>query len=230
MISGSFHTLAQEWRYYSREKALIHTLHLAQLPSSRRGDTVVIASTPPAANNNQHFHVPPLILPQTGGGGNIQITLTKNVMSTCFGSFGIAKNILAQKNMDIDFNPWANTQMTATMIPHEGGWFMIHVEAQSDQRNLTYLGPVANEQIGITVRKGDQFGHAYIQYSSGIEQVGLVDATHWNSNFYTNRINALWGTAFMDCGKGVPILFNGFDLGDPATATLSGWAFKFAEL
>lgn len=47
MISGAFHTTSQEWRYFSREKALIHTLHLAQLPSGTSGDTVTIGAVPP---------------------------------------------------------------------------------------------------------------------------------------------------------------------------------------
>lgn len=62
MISGSFHVSSQEWRYYSREKSLIHTLHLAQLPPSRVGDTVLIASTP-AAQNQNGFQVPGLKIP-----------------------------------------------------------------------------------------------------------------------------------------------------------------------
>lgn len=47
MISGTFHTISQEWRYYSREKSLIHTLHLGQLPTGIAGDPVFIPSVPP---------------------------------------------------------------------------------------------------------------------------------------------------------------------------------------
>ncbi len=47
MISGTFHTTAQEWRYYSREKSLIHTAHFAQLPTGIPGDPVFIPVVPP---------------------------------------------------------------------------------------------------------------------------------------------------------------------------------------
>ncbi len=50
MISGTFHVTAQEWRYYSREKSLIHTLHLAQLPSGTVGNSVFILAVPPTGS------------------------------------------------------------------------------------------------------------------------------------------------------------------------------------
>ncbi len=59
MISGTFHTTAQEWRYFSREKALIHTAHFAQLPTGIPGDPVFIPITPPTGvgGGGGSFHV-----------------------------------------------------------------------------------------------------------------------------------------------------------------------------
>lgn len=236
MISGSYHISAQEWRYYSREKSLIHTLHLAELPTSRPGDTVEIASTNPAGTSNggNNFHVPPIILP--GGGGNGTFSLALNQMSTCFGSVGVSQNVLCQRNMDISTGPWAPTQMTITMIPKEGGWFFCHAEVQSDQRDLNYLGPTLSgftpETLYITIDRfpvGPTASHI-ASTSSAISQQGLVDPTHWNAGFFTQRQNACWCMGFHDVGKGVPVYFTGRLLGNSPTAYLSAYMFKFAEL
>lgn len=47
MVSGTFHPISQQWRYFSREKAIVHTLHLAQIPPYVTGQTVTIPIVPP---------------------------------------------------------------------------------------------------------------------------------------------------------------------------------------
>ena len=67
MISGTFHPSAQEWRYFSREKALIHTLHLGQLPASTPGNSVFIQAVPPSGTHSGRNINVPSITPWGGG-------------------------------------------------------------------------------------------------------------------------------------------------------------------
>lgn len=80
MISGVFHPAGQEWRYYSREKALIHTLHLAQIPTPRNGESVFITPVPPTGTAGSNFSVPPLSFPSlTPFGGFNWTQVTNNI-------------------------------------------------------------------------------------------------------------------------------------------------------
>lgn len=65
LVNEPFHVMSQEWRYYSREKSIIHTLHLAQLTSGTLGQTILIAPTVnPKAGG---FNVPSLQVPAIAG-------------------------------------------------------------------------------------------------------------------------------------------------------------------
>lgn len=64
MNNEPFHVLSQDWRYFPRQKELIATLHLGQLPEARSGDTVLILPTPATGTSNLHgYGVPPITLP-----------------------------------------------------------------------------------------------------------------------------------------------------------------------
>lgn len=62
MNSGTFHVMGQSWRYYSRERAIINSISLAQLPSGTAGDQVTIPVVPPTGTG-VNFSVPKPTLP-----------------------------------------------------------------------------------------------------------------------------------------------------------------------
>lgn len=70
MNSGTFHTMAQQWRYFSRERSLIQTLHVGELPVFNTGQTVTITPVPPTGTGNNGFSIPkfniPIITPYRG--------------------------------------------------------------------------------------------------------------------------------------------------------------------
>lgn len=63
MVSGTFHVQSQEWRYFSREKSIVHTAHLSQLPVFSTGQTITILIAPPtgstASGNGFNFKPQP---------------------------------------------------------------------------------------------------------------------------------------------------------------------------
>lgn len=64
MNNEPFHILSQDWRYFPRQKELIATLHLGQLPEARSGDTVLILPTPATGTSTlRGYGVPPITLP-----------------------------------------------------------------------------------------------------------------------------------------------------------------------
>ncbi len=145
MISGSFHTISQEWRYYSREKALIHTLHLAQLTTGTPGDTVEIASTASKLSQGlgkTSFSVPPITLPGPPSfNATVYNTFLQSVGSVCYGCVSDTKIITAQKNCGISIDSWSSTLLQVTFSPVYAGRYLIHMHGQSDQRTVSYQGP-----------------------------------------------------------------------------------------
>lgn len=145
MISGSFHPIAQEWRYYSREKSLIHTLHLAQLTTGTVGDSIAIpiqASALSSGLGKLSFSVPPITLPSPPSfNATVFNTFLQSVGSACYGCVSDTKIITAQKVCGISIDSWTSTLLQVTMNPTKAGRYLIHMHAQSDQRNVSYQGP-----------------------------------------------------------------------------------------
>lgn len=238
MNNEPFHPIGQEWRYFSREKSIIHTLHLAQLPTGTVGDTILIDTTPPAAQGNGgSFSVPSLKLPLGGGPGVENVTFTRNTLSTCFGSVGVNRTILAQMNMDIQFVDWTPQIKRIYFIPKQSGWFMVHIEAQSDNRDINYLGPVDPDTTPPVVQA--QYIRARIsklpvtailgETASAIVMNGLFDGTHWNSGFYIACTHVARLTIFVRAAVGQPIVLSGQLLGNEPDAYTSGYVLKIAE-
>jgi hypothetical protein len=141
MISGTFHVMSQEWRYYSREKSLFHTLHVGQLPSGTAGDTIEIAATSPANPNNgsssNNFSVP--TIPGIGGVTTTNnVTITANTLSDCFASVGPGQTILTNKNCIIQYGVWSSTLKEIYITPQKGGWFMLGGGFTSTEQNGVY--------------------------------------------------------------------------------------------
>lgn len=90
MISGVFHVMSQEWRYFSREKAIVHTAHMAELAPFTTGQTVTIPIIPPtgtsvAGNFRINTGTFPVITPYRG----LDITnVTQNVPPLWVFGFG----------------------------------------------------------------------------------------------------------------------------------------------
>ena len=77
MISGAFHVASQEWRYFSREKSIVHTLHLAQLATGTPGEWVTIMIVPPSGSHNG-FQVPHLDIPSISPYNGLTMTNSVN--------------------------------------------------------------------------------------------------------------------------------------------------------
>lgn len=241
MISGSFHTTAQEWRYYSREKSLIHTLHLAQLVSSKRGDTVEVASTSPASNGGGGFSQPPLQIPPGSGlGGGVEtVTFTFNTLSTCYGSVGLTQNILTQKNMIIEFGVWLNTRKEILMTPQEAGWFLIHAEFVSGERGFETptggVGGATAHALGVLIDRqpfpttiGGFDAHLFM---SGFK-IWPTDTDGWRPTQYLSTILSNGSTFIAVIPKGVMVRSTLTNTTNPVAVedtTFSMWMLKFAE-
>jgi hypothetical protein len=55
MVSGTFHITSAEWRYFSREKSIVHTSHFGQVPPYVTGQSVFITPIPPTGTGNNGF-------------------------------------------------------------------------------------------------------------------------------------------------------------------------------
>lgn len=139
MISGAFHVMAQEWRYYSREKSLIHTLHLSELVTTHPGDTIEIASTAPTGNNK----VPPITFPPlpgvTGGGFTINTPQPEGTYNATYdGAGGVLTEYITEFQLTIiPCNAINHGGFSCALIPGEvtfvhaqqPGWYLITVAA-----------------------------------------------------------------------------------------------------
>lgn len=215
MNSGTFHIMSQEWRYYSREKSLIHTLHLGQLTPSRTGDTVLILTAPPAAKTGG-FKVPQIPLPGTPYfGTNAKLVTNDSVIITCFGGTNYLGQITAQSKMNINISP-----TTITMVPLESGYFVVHAEAQGDLRTLHYYGPGGDGSMLVQLLKGGT----------------LIAQSNWRMQLINDRAGAYLNMVphascetLVMC-SGDALIANGVNLGAQPPAYLSMWAMKVADL
>lgn len=241
MNSGTFHVISQQWRYFSREKSIIHTLHLGELDASHRGQTVIIDSTPPINNpNDGNFSVPPLTLPPTVGGGIGNVTFTNTVLSTCFGAVGVNQEILGLKNMIIQLSRWDAQEMRFLMTPQESGLFFLYIELQSDERDpsVGYFGPISPTTGGQTQNITGHIGppglSAIVTAKSAIIQQGPMDGgtlpLHWGPGLYikTTHVARAYGFAYIGAGRALEWVGN--QLGNAPSAYASGYMLKLADV
>lgn len=220
MISGTFHVMAQEWRYYAREKSLIHTLHLGELTSSQRGDTVLIAPVPPINQKGGNgYKFPALPLPGNPYlGANAKLVTNDSVIVTCFGGTNHLGQIIAQSKMSITVTP-----TIITMVPQEPGYFVVHAEAQGDLRTLHYYGPSADGSMLVELFK-DSIGGTPIAKSNWRMQ--LIND---RSGAYLNMVPHTSCETLVMC-SGDALIAYGPNLGTQPPAYLSMWAYKVADL
>lgn len=231
MNNEPFHVMSQEWRYFSRQKSLIHTLHLAQLPADRPGNTVLIDSTAPQSDPyGRPWKQPPIVLPPGGGGGTV--TIYKTIKSPCFGCVSWDKQILAQRNMDISMSPWDDNLMQITMIPHEQGRFYCGIFGQSDVHGnpYNYQGPAGNGSIGLTIRKTPPIpSNDVVGAGTAIYMAGVFDPTHWRSTFYITSVISTAASGITMVAKDQPVVGTGNRIGAAALGHISMWMFKISE-
>lgn len=236
MNSGTFHISSQEWRYFSREKAIIHTTHLAQLPSGTPGDTILIDSTAPASSNNNNFSVPPVSIPSFPGINVVEnLKFSRNTLPDVFGSVGMNKTVLAQKNCIIQFSTWAPSLMQFYITPNAAGWYLLHVQAQSDARNASYLGPTSSQSISCSIDRMP-VGLQSTQIagnSQAIQMIGIFGTgpNQWSTSTYSidNQLMC-HGQAIFIIPKNNTVVFTGQLLGNAPDAQLTGYLFKIADI
>lgn len=214
MISGTFHTLSQEWRYFSREKSIVHTLHLSQLVGSNDGATVLIASTSSTGTNGEHTPTSPLQVPPAPYFGiNAKLITNSSFITDCYGSTNYLGQITAQSKMGIDVAP-----ERITMTPEESGWFLIHAEAQGDKHTLGYQGPASDGKIMVQILNG---GH---ELAHSIWELYMVGEA---AGHYLDRLPR---TSCETISVGGQFIAQGTNLGTQPPAYLSMWCVKVAEL
>lgn len=240
MNSGTFHVMSQEWRYFSREKSIIHTLHLGQLPPSGTGDTILIESTSPTSQGNGvgggQFSVPSLTMPAGPGGGVVNFTFSQNVLSQCFGSFH-NRTILAQKNMDIVVGRWDTDMQVIIMTPKQSGWFFCSIDGNSDVRGvpMTYQGAPVDpgdhiSVVAFSIRKNSPTGFLIAVNSMAGYMGGLFDATHWRADMYITSQLPAYTHGITIVTKGQPIWFIARYPGDITQSNMGGYMFCFSDL
>lgn len=212
MNQEPFHISAQEWRYHSRDKSLLHSLHLAQLPEGMNvaGESVLIE---PTAASNGRFSgagVPPLQLPSAP---NINATLFNTfnqfVSSNVYGCVGTDQSILARKNCTIVIDSWTSALMKVTMTVNKRGKYLVHIECQTDLRTLGYQGPANDGQcVGNIAIDGGT--------SSTSNMRVYMNGAGWDASIYVESIGHTSKT-FISQVNGT-VVFQGVNLGDPAAA------------
>lgn len=222
MNSGTFHVMAQEWRYYSREKSLIHTLHLSQLVTPKPGDTVLILPVPPAGRL-QSRGIPPLPVPPQpyyGGGGNIITNVS--MVSDCYGFVNWMGQIVTQSKMSITVD-WGGD--TIIMSPQDPGYFVVHVEGQTDVRTLGYQGPSSDGAGTVQILEGSNI---IAQTTRKI----FMGGAGWNVNQYIDSYLSFAAEALVPnatyTGKGIGL--GTHSLGSPSSAFISMWMFKVGNI
>lgn len=225
MNNEPFHVMAQEWRYFSREKAILHTLHLAQLPVSNGGSTVLIKPTPPTENTgggtglNFPMQVPP---GSFGGAGNV-ITNT-SFQSDCFGAVAYDGTITAQSKMGITVGPMGSADMRITMTPSTPGWFVVHLEGQSDLHTYGYEGPAGDGKITVEIYNGG----GGTPVAKSIWQLFMDGGAGWtpvHPSFYVDSIAKTSCDALIYVTG--PVLGVGTNIGSPP-GFISMWMFKIS--
>lgn len=233
MNQEPFHVMSQDWRYFSRQKSLITTVHLGQLVNGSEADTVLIKPTSPVDDDDTggHYSVPPLILPPTGkGGGGFTLVYNQLIGSSCFGCVAWDKTILAQRNMDISISPWDDNLIEITMTPKESGWYLAHIEVVSDVRGdpYNYQGPSGNGGVTAGLTRSRASSDVLTALNS-VRMEGVFDATHWRPAMFIKSIVTGRATGMVVVGAGQPMIAYTVP-GDITTASLSMWMFKVAEV
>lgn len=223
MNSGTFHVMSQQWRYFSREKSIVHTLHLAQLQASRRGDTVLIAPTAPTQNQSTtHGSIGPLAVPS---GPYFQTNLTNvtdtSIVTDCYGCVNYNGQILAQKNMGINVISLGGSLAEIDMTPTESGFFVVHVEASSDLHSLSYQGVANDGQIMVQIMAGGILA-AQAVWRCRMEGGGWTPAH--------NALNSIGRTAAECIVPAGSFRGFGYNLGSVINgARFAMWAYKMAD-
>lgn len=176
MISGAFHPMAQEWRYYSREKSLIHTLHLAELPTTINGQSIIIAPTVPTGTTggSNGFNVGPITIPDITPYNGLQINQS---------SFNIpplwmtTKDDLAVLEQSGSYGPWsgtfsdfvANKTIASYQWAATGGTYLVEAAARDSLAALNIMNPTEIQIFESSiqgnhsdVRQDAQWGYALI--------------------------------------------------------------------
>lgn len=214
--------MSQEWRYFSRQKSLVHTLHLAQLADGYPGDTVLIANTAPEKNVfGGGWAFPPMQVPGGMFGGDGSMVTNTNMTTDCYGSVAYDGAIIAQNKMTISVGPTGDTEKIITFIPAESGFFLVHVEGQSELHTLGNQGVANDGKITAQIFLNGVGGSpvAYNDY-----QV-LMSGADWNGLQYLDSILRVTCETIVYAGG--PIIGRGLNMG--SSGWLSMWAMKIAE-
>lgn len=176
MISGAFHPMAQEWRYYSREKSLIHTLHLAELPATINGQSIIIAPTVPTGTTggSNGFNVGPITIPDITPYNGLQINQSSFNIPPLWTT---TTNSLATQNQSGSYGPWSGTisdQVPLRFIasyqwPATGGTYLVEAEATDSLAALNIMNPTEIQIFESSVqgnhsdvRQDAQWGYALV--------------------------------------------------------------------
>lgn len=201
MISGTFHVMSQQWRYFSREKSIVHTLHVAQLLPTQSGDTIVIGVTPPVqANKSGGFsggtsvQVPPI--PAFGGGG-VFIPPTGTI--PCYALYNFINGftqLQESKNATISF---INDGTTATITAqvNEGGLFQVGAKSAVVGATPNSLAP--NLNLILTVTANGQTVGLSNQIPPNDTVVSCVNCA---ITFASNQYTQVWGGLVRVAGNG----------------------------
>jgi hypothetical protein len=250
MNSGTFHITAQEWRYFSREKSIVHTTHLGQLPpTGTHGDTVLIDSTSPASNSNGNGSgQPPLAIPGFPGiNVTTNVTFPRTTLPNVFGSVGMNQTILAQKNVVIQFAGWNAQGREFYITPNVAGWYYFYIQVQGDFRDINYLGPINPTSspasfaqfISCTIDRITPSGfHQVCGNSVGNAMVGnFTSPGPPNPNQYWSASTYYLSQRFTVTSHGIDVVpakstirWLGRYLGNAPDAQLTGYMFKIAEV
>lgn len=167
MNNEPFHAIGQEWRYFSREKAIIHTLHLAQLPSYVTGSSVFITPVPPTGTGQSGFNLKSRPLPVLTPYGGIDWTNVVNnfpplwMRGSDFSVFASGSNGFSGTIFDVN----GLIQAAQDWWPATGGAFLAVAGMTSPADTFTqmsamelqeFTSPNTNDRTNI-VHKGDYF-------------------------------------------------------------------------
>lgn len=215
MNNEPFHVMAHDWRYNSRQKALSSSLHLAQLPADVIGETVLIAPTRPETKPGGPGGFP-MPVPPGPFHGNGNIITNRYFVTDVYGSVGYDGTITAQNKMDIQ----ASTD-TIVMTPTESGFYLVHVEGQSDLHTVGYQGPANDGKITVQIFNN---GAMVAFNDSQLEMSG----SGWTLMWVDSVLRAECDVIVYGSG---PFMGKGLNLGTPGSngGWLSMWVVKIAD-
>ncbi len=193
MISGTFHPMAQEWRYYSREKALIHTLHLAQLVTKKTGDPVFITPVPPTGTGNNGFTIPKLTFPPINpyGGFSWQNSINNFPPLWEFGELPNGSTAFQSGSYGL----WSGMESDAVPIVQQanyvwpvssGGTFVLWGQANSQSDQNALMSPIRLQLFTSTNAGDGNVTHAG-DHSNVIQDGNFVmklQGPNWNQQMY----------------------------------------------